>query len=127
MEVRGFDELMRALGESQLTLVGKRRLIVKALRAGGKVIEDEARANAPVLTGNLRSKVGTAVIDQTAEGAEAHVGPANRAFYGKFEEYGTSRQPRQPWLGPSFDRKEAEAFQTTADILGDGIEDSFYG
>lgn len=127
MEIRGFDELLHAMQESELTLVSRRRLIVKSLRAGGKVIEAEAKANAPVLTGELHSKISTSVIGQTAEGAEAHVGPTNKAYYGIFSEYGTSRQPETPWLGPSFDRKEQEAVETVAQVLGDGLEEAFYG
>lgn len=126
MEVEGLDGLLKALEETSLNLVQKRKLIVKSLREAGRLIEEEGRQRIPVgETGAAKASMSTSIVDQTSTGAEAQIGP--RRFYVKFEEFGTIHQTARPWLGPSFDAKEEEAVDKIAEVLGDGIEDAFYG
>lgn len=60
-------------------------------------LEAQAKAFAPVDTGNLRSSIGS---DITA--MEASVGPT--ADYGAYVEFGTSRMAPRAFLGPALDR-----------------------
>jgi HK97 gp10 family phage protein len=121
--MEGFDEFFKALDETTLNLGEKRKLIAKSLREAGELVAEEYRMRIPVLTGRAKESVGVSVVGQTATGAEAQIGP--RMFYPKFEEFGTSRQTGHPTLGPSFDAKEDEALEKIAEILGDGIEESY--
>lgn len=73
-----------------------------AVRRTAYAVEADAKALAPVDTGNLRNSITTSVtLAGTAITAE--VGPT--AEYGGYVEYGTSTQGPQPFLGPAFDRR----------------------
>jgi HK97 gp10 family phage protein len=124
-DVEGFDELFNALEETKINLTQKRKLLAKGLRGAGKIVEDEGRRRISVLTGRARESMSTAVVGQTATGAEAQIGP--KMFYPKFPEYGTSHQPGRPWLGPAYDSKVDEAVDKFGEIVGDGIEEAFRG
>lgn len=124
-DIEGLEELLEALDETALSLGEKRQLIVKALRKASEPIQEEAIARAPRLTGRLKANIGIAVTDQTAEGAEAHIGPTSKAFYGLFQEIGTIHMTGKPWLGPAYDAREDEALEIISEILGEGIEEAF--
>lgn len=67
-------------------------------------IEGDAKALAPVDTGNLRNSISTTVEgDGRSRTMTGEVGPT--ADYGIYQEFGTSTQPGQPFLGPAFDRQ----------------------
>ena len=57
-KLEGLDQLMRSLRDVPNNL--RKKALTKALRAAGKVVLDEARARAPVLSGTARNrKAGT--------------------------------------------------------------------
>lgn len=96
---------------------GLTRLAADMGRAGVKVIplaaavvaktahdiETDAKAAAPVDTGQLRNSISSDVRALTAE-----VGPT--AFYGHMIEDGTSRTGPRPYMGPAADA-HADAFE----------------
>lgn len=95
---------VRALG-ARLNNAGRRvgagasqLLRVTALR-----IEADAQTFAPVDTGYLRSSISTTISGNGNAGImTAEIGPT--AEYGIYQEYGTSTQPGQPFMGPAYDR-----------------------
>lgn len=88
--------------------------LATALRAGGLVIEVPAKAKAPVLTSNLRRSIHTEV-SSSGERAEARIG--TNVEYGPHVEFGTSRQPAQPYLRPAYDENKGKAIDEVADVL----------
>lgn len=70
-----------------------------ALRKVAADIERDAKLLAPVDTGNLQNSIGTTISDN---GMTAEIGPT--AEYGIYQEFGTSTQPPQAYLGPASDR-----------------------
>jgi HK97 gp10 family phage protein len=82
----------KEVGEFLKTLPAKirRNVIRSALRAGAKVIADEAKANAPVQDGDLRRsiRVSTRVKGDKAS-ASAKVGN-KKVWYSHFVEFGTA-------------------------------------
>jgi HK97 gp10 family phage protein len=78
-------------------------------------IEGDAKALAPVDTGNLKASITSDV-----RGLEATIGPT--AAYGVFLELGTSRMAAQPYMGPAADRRQgpfAQAMESLGeDLLG---------
>jgi HK97 gp10 family phage protein len=108
-------------------------LAVKLERASGQVgavaaaavkktafdIEADAKALAPVDTGNLRSSISTDITGDGRFGAiEAEIGPT--AEYGAFVEYGTSRTGPQPYMRPAFERREP-GLTAALDRLGEDL------
>lgn len=75
-----------------------------ALRKTAYDIEADAKALAPVDTGNLRNSISTTITGDGRMGVmTVEVGPT--AEYGVHQEYGTSTQPGTPFMGPAFDRR----------------------
>ncbi|WP_210651342.1 HK97-gp10 family putative phage morphogenesis protein [Nocardioides sp. SYSU D00065] len=76
-----------------------------AVRKTAFDIEADAKALAPVDTGNLRNSISTDITGDGRFGAiTADIGPT--AEYGAFVEYGTSRMGPQPYMAPAFERRE---------------------
>lgn len=83
---------------------------------GAKVLQDEAKSNVyRVLkrrTGKLQENIKIGDIRDSSKGKSIVVGTdkgdRSESFYGKFSEYGTSRQKAKPWLRPAMIAKENE-------------------
>lgn len=89
-----------------------------AIRKTALDIQADAQTLAPVDTGNLMNSIGVDIAGDGRFGiVEAEIGPT--ADYGAFVEYGTSRAPAQPYLGPAFDRRAPGLEQA----LGKAVED----
>jgi HK97 gp10 family phage protein len=100
-ELLGIPEFKRAL--SQLALDLRKKVIRKALRAGAKVVQAQAKANAPVRTGLMRRRivvmasklrkaargeVGVYLTVRATKKARATKDRRNDPFYFKFQEQG---------------------------------------
>ena len=105
-----------------LPLLMQKAIIVQALTEGAEPIRAEASRRAPVRTGKLRESIIVQVVDQTAEGAIAKIGPSQKAFYGRFVEVGTIHQKANPFLRPALDEKQDEALRLMSDVLAREIE-----
>lgn len=67
-------------------------------------IEADAKALAPVDTGNLQNSISTSIEGDGRYGTmTAEIGPT--AEYGIYQEYGTSTQPGKPYMVPAFERR----------------------
>lgn len=58
----------------------------------------------------------------TGKGVICQVGPTRKAFYGQFDEFGTSRQAAQPFMRPTWDAMGYAMIGTIANVLGEEIE-----
>lgn len=114
---------VRAVG-SQVAFAGGRigRVGSLLLRRTASAIEADAKALAPVDTGTLRASISTTLTGDGRNGSmTAEIGPT--VEYGVFQEYGTSTQSGQPFMGPAYDRQiggytEALAQAAAAEVLG---------
>lgn len=89
-----------------------RRKVSQAIRKSAQGIQRDARRLCPVRTGALRDSISTDI------GAlEAEIGPT--IFYGKYQEFGTSKMSPNPFMRPAFDRR-APLLERS---LGDAVED----
>lgn len=96
---------VRALGSRIQTAGGRVGAGASAaLRATAYGIEADAKALAPVDTGNLANSISTTITGDGRNSAmTAEIGPT--AEYGIYQEYGTSTQPGTPFMGPAGDRR----------------------
>jgi HK97 gp10 family phage protein len=87
-QIKGLKELYEALQTLPVKL--ERNVMRSALRAGMKVIMEEAKSNVPARTGALRDsfKISTRLRKGTVT-AKVSVGN-EKAFYGRFVEFGTA-------------------------------------
>jgi len=113
----------------------------KALKAGMKVLQEDAKSRAPVDTGALRDSIKTLVVlNANKESGRATVGPTqdpglkkdgqsyseSPALYGMFVEFGVPSRhiERQPFMRPAFDAQADAVVQKFADTLRDGLEEA---
>lgn len=131
VEITGLDEL-----EAKLKDIGDklaRKHLRKALRAGGKVLQEALVESAPVATGDtpaghdpgtlrdsIRPRLGMSSIK---EEGKVSVGPSKDAFWGRFSEFGTRHEPARPWIRSAFDSSAQVALNAFVDALKQGLQD----
>ncbi|AEE98029.1 HK97-gp10 family putative phage morphogenesis protein [Mahella australiensis] len=106
------------MADVKAEIIGKKELLAKlnaidaeiatvtleqAAEAGAKVIEDAAAQKAPRRTGKLAGSMTHEVKNKGKAGIEVVIGPDKEAFYGLFNEFGTSKMSPQPFLRPAMD------------------------
>ncbi len=80
--------------------------------AMARVLQDEARAQVPVMTGQLRAAIYRVYSpEQSDENLKTYRISWNRrkAPHGHLIEFGTSRAPAQPFMRPAYENKIDEA------------------
>lgn len=75
-----------------------------ALRATALFVEANAKAIAPVDTGNLKSEIGPPEFKGDGRFGEASAEITSHADYSIYVEYGTRNMAPQAFMGPSADR-----------------------
>lgn len=149
VKINGLNELQKAM--NALGRKASNRIAVKAMRKGGAIIRDKARANAPVLKETVpHRKAGTlkkAIHSRTKVGRNGKTntyvwvkglstkqilkfkdktgkGSAYNPrdpFYWRFIEFGTSKMPARPFLRPAFEQSKAKAAEEIITTLHDEI------
>lgn len=123
-DVQGLQELLKKLDDLD-SLVTSKKLIVRALREGAEPIRLRAQELAPddptTPGSRVKEAMVTVVTEQTGTGAIALIGPARKAFFGQFAEFGTAHQSAEPFLRPAYDEQLATAVQIIGDSLNEGI------
>jgi len=84
---------------ANLVRVGQRmqaKRVKRVYMRAGKLVEKDAKRRVHVITGFLKANIFTDWQEDHVE-----VRPSDMAFYGIFEELGTSRRPAHPFLRPA--------------------------
>lgn len=113
----GFEAKLLELGTA-----GARRIGRAALRQSAKVVLVETRLLARRRTGLLKKSIQ--VKDRGIRGDTIYfsVSVLQRAFYGKFLEFGTSRMPAYPFMRPAAENTAQESVAVMAEYLGSGLQ-----
>lgn len=113
----GFEKKLLELGTT-----GARRVGRAALRQSANVVLEESRLLARRRTGLLKKSIN--VVDRGIRGDTIYfsVSVRQRAFYGKFLEFGTSRMPAYPFMRPAAENTAYESVAVLAQNLGSGLE-----
>lgn len=149
VKVTGLKELGQAL--ENLGQKTKNKLGAKAMRKGGAIIRDQARANAPMLKekvqhrkrGTLKKNImastkpqkdgsvrtiifvrslkNSKVLEFKDKTGRGGAYNPNDPFYWRFVEFGTSKMPAQPFLQPAFSTKKEQASREIITTLRDDI------
>lgn len=144
VKIEGLDLFARALKLLPQKVAGKS--LRRAVAAAGKVVRDEAKIKAPVLTGPVaeghpppgtlkraiafgRSRrnsgagreVFNVFVRQAKNGSVGQKGVKRYgkfdAYYARFVEFGTSKMAARPFLRPAFEAKKNDAAQAIGDTL----------
>lgn len=122
-KVKGLEELKRNCRRLPAVV---RLASLDACADGAELIAVEARATAPVDSGEFASKIKVERGAIQRDAAEAALVVDHRDFEGGFHpghlEFGTSKMEAQPTIGPAFDRKKDEAAALVAVKIAAAIE-----
>lgn len=147
VKLTGVDGALETLKSLPAEVVSKRGGPVKAaLRAGARVIQREAALNLAHATENLtvdgeestglllKSLIVSRGKSPSGVNGERYLVRVKRRAYqregktvttlqtARFLEYGTSKQPAEPWLRPAFNAKAQQAISTTTTELTKAID-----
>lgn len=150
VKVDGLSQIHKALSELGRKVSNK--IAVKAMREGGKIVREQARQNAPVLSqstphrraGTLKKaiksstkvlkngKIGTVIRVKALTAKQREAFKAKNAssgaynpkdpFYWRFVEFGTSKMPAKPFMRPAFEQSKEKAATEIIKTLKDEIE-----
>ena len=103
--IEGLDELDKQF--DRLIATSKRKVMQKALNAGIAPIKKEAKKNAPVDKGVLKSAIRSKQMRYTQK-PSVGLYVAMKGYYWYFIENGTSKMAAAPFLRPAADSKHEE-------------------
>lgn len=107
VNVRGLQDLKRVLEAFPVKI--EKNIMRGAVRAGAKVIQEEAKRNARVLTGQMRRgiKIGTNSRGGRVTAKVRARGP--HGYLALFHEFGTVKMRAHPFLRPALDSQAQSA------------------
>ncbi len=132
VKIEGMDELVSKL--EQMGMEGD-RAVDTALAEGAiisrKAMRKKVYAVLKKRTGNLGENINIGDIRDGKKGKSIVVGVGKGdisvAYYGKFSEYGTSKEPAKPWQRPAFEESRDEVANKMMEVFGDAVEKYFKG
>ena len=89
------------------------------LLQAGMVVERAAKQNAPVDTGRLRASISTRM---TKEAKSIIIEVGTNVKYAPYVEFGSSRNPAQPYLFPAFVENKQKVLKMLADAMRRGTK-----
>jgi HK97 gp10 family phage protein len=126
ISLHGLEQLFERVRE--LGIRGA-RIEGEALKAGAEIIRAEAAKRAPRSTADKQHMADNIKVSNVIN-KNGHryvqVGPTrgdnSQFFYAKFIEWGTSKMPARPFLGPAASEKEREVRDKIAEVLARGLQ-----
>lgn len=118
--VTGIPEIDKALAE--LERKAQRKIVSSAMRKAMKIVQAEAKNNAPVDTGELKKSIKVRAGKRRRGAITIDVRTQDPNHKEKFLEFGTVKMAARPFMRPAYDTKGEQAKkQAIAEIL-EGIE-----
>lgn len=122
IQLEGMDEIRRML-EGLVEKKGKAEN--KALRSGALVVKAAAAIRAPRSRSQNKEHLADNIIVSNVRTEDGQkyilVGPQrgdrNKFFYGKFLEFGTSKRPARPFMGPAMAESTVQVVQAMAETV----------
>lgn len=113
----GTKEIARRLKALDTDL--RKKAVDPAMRAGMRIYVNEAKARAPVLTGELKKSINARKDSyESTRGSTSYLaGVKVSAFYYHFIEFGTSKLAARPFLRPAWEAVSGEVIAKTLSLL----------
>jgi len=120
--IEGMDALQKKLQELEYTM--QRKVLIEAAKAGGQIVLDDAKSNAPRNTGKLAEGIRMQVKNGESDihQATVAVGPGRKQFYAGFQERGTKYQKAHPFMAPAVVRNRDRIRDAIRSALRDAID-----
>jgi HK97 gp10 family phage protein len=126
-EIVGLDKLEETL--TTLTKKAAKKILRQAGRRAGTIwkeaieqhIESEGLLKTDYMVDHIQ--INTKSKSGNDGSITVSVGPAEDAFYGRFAEFGTSKEPARPFMRPAFDETSDQVLQVFIDEVWNACED----
>jgi len=92
--------------------------IEQALLESALMVERDAKKNAPVDTGRLRASISSRLVEESGT-PYAEVG--TNVSYAIIQEFGSSKQPAQPFLYPAYAENKQKILKKLAKAFKKGV------
>ncbi|MHB8100371.1 MAG: HK97-gp10 family putative phage morphogenesis protein [Sulfuricurvum sp.] len=126
-EIKGIEELIKQLQDLPEKI--EKRVVRAAVRQGANIIKDKAKDNVPVNEGDLkksikvkgvRGKPGTIafVIRPTSSKKKG-----KSVFYGRFQEFGTSKMAAKPFMRPAYDEAGQDVIDKVVNTIKSKLDE----
>lgn len=123
MELDGIEKLL-----DKINAMGKagQRVENKALKKAGEVILEQAKNNVNVRTERLKKGLKVSGVRNKDGRKYVLVGiqksDNSNIFYGKFLEFGTSKNPAMPFMAPAYESRKREAIEIIKEELKSALQ-----
>jgi HK97 gp10 family phage protein len=133
LNLSGFQEMIDIL--DKMDKEGE-KVFKDALNAGGDIILKTMKRKVYQIlhrkSGDLEKNIRMGKVRKFKDGSYSQVvgptkGDISSAYYAKFSEWGTSKEPARPWIRPSMDESQGEAYEKIEQVMTDGIDKIFNG
>jgi HK97 gp10 family phage protein len=116
--IEGLKELSDRL--ANMAPRSAKRYLKKAGAAGAEIVLAEMEQTVPVDVGYLEEVLGYDISFEGSDDATTmtvDIGPYKQAFWGSFQEFGTSTQPGQHWMGRAWEATRDKVLDVMATEL----------
>lgn len=120
-EIKGLEELIKNLNSLPDKL--EKRVIRAAVRQGANVIKKKAQSYVPIDKGDLKKSIKVSGEKAKPGVIAFKVRPTGNkkkgisVFYGRFQEFGTSKMPAHPFMRPAYDEAGEDVLDTVIDTI----------
>jgi len=120
-EIKGLEDLIKKLNALPDNL--EKKVIRAAVRQGANVIKEKAKSYVPVDEGTLRDSIKVSG-SRAQKGIIAFrirptkkKGKGKSVFYGRFQEFGTSKMAAHPFMRPAYDEAGEDVLNKVIDTI----------
>jgi len=123
VNVRGLQDLKRILEAFPVKV--EKNIMRGAVRAGAKLVQQEAKSNARVLSGQMRNgiKIGTNSRGGKVTATVRARGP--HGYLALFHEYGTVKMRAHPFMRPALDSQANSAVVAAGNYIKSRLSTKF--
>ena len=120
-EIKGLEELIKNF--HTLPEKVEKRVIRAAVRQGANVIKKKAQDYVPVDEGDLKKSIKVSGIRGKPGTIAFVIRPTSNkkkgknVFYGRFQEFGTSKMVAKPFMRPAYDEAGDDVLNTVIDTI----------
>lgn len=127
VEIKGLEELIKKLTSIPNKL--EKKVIRSAVRQGANVIKSKAQEYVPVDKGELKKSIKVSGARSKPGVIAFRIRPVGSkkkgisVFYGRFQEFGTSKMAAQPFMRPAYDEAGDDVINVVIDTIKSKLDE----
>lgn len=128
VEIKGLEELIKNLNSLPEKI--EKRVLRAAVRQGANVIKKKAQEYVPIDKGDLKKSIKVSGEKAKPGVIAFKVQPTDNkkkgisVFYGRFQEFGTSKMAAKPFMRPAYDEAGEDVINKVIDTVKSKIDEA---